>query len=71
MASEENKADAAQAAEGEGRLVGLVSAEGDRFEVPHNVAIMSELVKTMIDGTWDAQSARAGRRRRLRFRAPE
>ena len=51
MATEENKADATMAAEGEGRNVGLLSAEGDRFEVPLNVAIMSELVKTMIDGT--------------------
>ncbi len=38
------------AAAGE-KLVNLISQEGESFEVRVEVAMMSELVKTMIDGT--------------------
>ena len=44
-------ADSPQAAQGNEKKVCLVSTEGDSFEVTLGVARMSELVKTMIDGT--------------------
>jgi hypothetical protein len=34
------------------RTVHLVSLEGDQFDVPRNVAQMSELVKTIIPGIY-------------------
>ena len=50
MAEEEKQGTAATAEEEDTRLVALVSQEGDSFNVSLNVAQMSELVKTMIDG---------------------
>ena len=37
--------------EDDGKMVDLVSQEGDNFQVEKKVAKMSELVKTMIPGT--------------------
>lgn len=39
------------------RTVHLVSGEGESFDVPLSVAIMSELVKTMIDEDQDEDEA--------------
>jgi S-phase kinase-associated protein 1 len=39
------------------RTVHLVSQEGESFDVPLNVAKMSELVKTMIDEEQDEEEA--------------
>jgi len=41
----------------ESRTVHLVSQEGESFDVPMNVAKMSELVKTMIDEEQDEEEA--------------
>jgi len=51
-ATEETKGE-----EGEGHTVSLVSQEGDSFDVPVQVAKMSELVKTMIDDEQDDDDA--------------
>jgi hypothetical protein len=42
---------------GDSRTVHLVSQEGESFDVPLNVAKMSELVKTMIDEEQDEEEA--------------
>ncbi len=39
------------------KIVHLVSQEGERFDVPVNVAKLSELVKTMIDEDQDDDEA--------------
>ena len=48
--AEEEKTTVAAEQEEDARLVALVSQEGDSFNVSLDVAQMSELVKTMIDG---------------------
>ena len=55
MSDDKTKAKGEEMATGDddGRKVSLLSQEGDSFEVSVGVARMSELVKTMIDGTWD------------------
>ncbi len=45
------------AAVDDSRTVHLVSQEGESFDVPMNVAKMSELVKTMIDEEQDEEEA--------------
>jgi hypothetical protein len=44
--------------EDDGKMVDLVSQEGDNFQVEKKVAKMSELVKTMIPGAWGAPARR-------------
>uniref|UniRef100_A0A6U4FS63 Uncharacterized protein n=1 Tax=Phaeomonas parva TaxID=124430 RepID=A0A6U4FS63_9STRA len=53
MSSEEQKMSTAPDGADDGTKIGLLSSEGDRFEVPMQVAKMSELVKTMIDDDAD------------------
>uniref|UniRef100_A0A7S2BM50 S-phase kinase-associated protein 1 n=1 Tax=Florenciella parvula TaxID=236787 RepID=A0A7S2BM50_9STRA len=57
--TEDKKIDEPEADEDDGKMVDLVSQEGDNFQVEKRVAKMSELVKTMIpeeeDGETDQQ----------------
>jgi S-phase kinase-associated protein 1 len=53
----ESKAEARPADGDDSRTVHLVSTEGESFDVPLNVAKMSELVKTMIADDQDEEEA--------------
>ena len=46
--TEDRRMDEPEADEDDGKMVDLVSQEGDNFQVEKRVAKMSELVKTMI-----------------------